>query len=170
MMIRYIIDGHNFIHKIPGYLKLLDRDYIQCLKTLYSDLLNYVTSRHITIVLVLDGNSPWDPPDRCPNLTVEYSGSHRSADSKIIDLAKKWSGRQTVVVSDDKLILRSVVALGCRTISPLEFNRLVNYPDRTKRVKISGQREKFHGLTQTEVRWWKKEMERALAEKKKKIN
>ena len=167
-MIRYLIDGHNAIHQIKRYLDLLDRDYVLCQKTFYRDLVIYADTRIVKIVLIFDGNPPWNPPKGNKEVMVKFSGSDRDADSLIKTLAGKWKGRQTVVVTADRSILREVIAIGCQSLSPKKFDSLIN----RKKSKVSHNRqtnnEKPDFLTESEVQWWKREMKQALAKKKEK--
>ena len=48
-MIRYIVDGHNFIHEVPVYLELLDRNYVECQKTLFRQIQDYTDSKKVAI-------------------------------------------------------------------------------------------------------------------------
>ncbi len=162
-MNRYIIDGHNFIHQIPHYLKLLDKDYIQCQKMLTNDLLHYSDTRKIIIILVFDGNPPWDPEDET-KLKVIFSGDNRSADDTIIQLCGKFPGGQTTVVTADKYILRGVREADCQTTSPEQFYKLI----KSKRQKIpkSILKEKPQYLSPSEVEEWKREMLKEIKKRK----
>ena len=164
-MIRYIIDGHNFIHHIPRYITLLDHDYVTCLKSLYRDLLNYSDSRQVKIVLVFDGNAPWDPLEHSNNLILKFSGPDRNADMDIIAQAEKRKGRHTVVVTEDRQIIRSVAALGCQTLPPKKFFRIIDEKIQTRKLKQTLPNEKPDRLSRTEIDWWKKEMKKAQNEK-----
>lgn len=167
-MIRYLIDGHNAIHQIKRYLDLLDRDYVLCQKTFYKDLVIYADTRNVKIVLIFDGNPPWNPPNGNNKVMVKFSGSDRDADSLIKNLAGKWTGRQTVVVTADRSIIREVIAMGCQSLSPKKFDSLI----KRKKPWVSRNRqtddEKPGFLTESEVQWWKKEMKQALSRKKEK--
>ena len=164
-MIRYIIDGHNFIHHIPRYITLLDHDYVTCLKSLYRDLLNYSDSRQVKIVLVFDGNAPWDPLEHSNNLILKFSGPDRNADMDIIAQAEKWKGRHTVVVTEDRQIIRSVAALGCQTLLPKKLFRIIEEKIQPRKLKQTLPNEKPDRLSRTEIDWWKKEMKKAQNEK-----
>lgn len=167
-MIRYLIDGHNAIHQIKRYLDLLDRDYVLCQKTFYKDLVIYADTRNVKIVLIFDGNQPWNPPNGNNKVMVKFSGSDRDADSLIKNLAGKWTGRQTVVVTADRSIIREVIAMGCQSLSPKKFDGLI----KRKKPWVSRNKqtddEKPGFLTESEVQWWKKEMKQALSRKKEK--
>jgi len=167
-MIRYIIDGHNVINSIPKYVKLLQRDYPLCLRALYQDLLNYVDSRSVRIVLVFDGNPPWDPIEETGRFVVKFSGESQNADTVIIHQAEKWKGRQTVVVSRDRGVRRAVTGFGCQTMLPSEFNQRIEGKQKIKGREPSHREKKPGPLTQSEVQWWKAEMEKARVKKKEK--
>ncbi len=165
-MIRYIIDGHNFIHTIPKYLTLLDRDYPACLKTVSDDIFEYCNTRKVEIVLVFDGNPPWEPPRRSGGVALKFSGQGRDADTLILEQAAKWHGRQTVIVTADRGVKREVTSLGCQVRSPQEFDLLLRGKKRNRKGKSVNHRHKDRSLSQTEVAWWRNEMKRELQKKK----
>ncbi|MDP6456937.1 MAG: NYN domain-containing protein [Candidatus Marinimicrobia bacterium] len=165
-MIRYIIDGHNFIHTVPRYLTLLDRDYPTCLKMVSNDISDYCHSRKIDIFLVFDGNPPWELPRELERITLKFSGKEIDADALILKQAAKWRGRQTIVVTADRKVEREVTSLGCQVISPQEFDRLLKGKRRGRKKKSVDHRSKDKSLSQTEVAWWRGEMEKELQKKK----
>jgi len=129
--------------------------------------LNYTNSRSVKITLVFDGNPPWDPPENTDRISIEFSGKGLDADTKIINHAEKWQGRQTVVVSEDRSVLRATTGFGCQKLSPREFSRLIVTKRKLKDRTISNQDRKPEQLTKSEILWWKDEMEKALSKKKK---
>lgn len=165
-MIRYIIDGHNFVHTIPRYLTLLDRDYPACLEQVYSDISVYCDTKKVEVFLVFDGNPPWEPPRGPERMRLKFSGEQRDADSIIVEQSAKWRGRQTIVVTADGTVRREVGSLGCQVKSPQEFDRLLKGKTTAGRGESLSQRGKDRSLSQTEVAWWCNEMERELLKKK----
>ncbi|MFQ6616695.1 MAG: NYN domain-containing protein [Fidelibacterota bacterium] len=166
-MIRYIIDGHNLIHTVSPYLDLLDRSYTRALKKVTEDIDTYTQSKNVEAVLVFDGNPPWEPPETAGNLSLIFSGEDREADSVIADRARQWQGPQTVVVSRDGGIRRMAASMGCRTASPGEFYRLIRLKKREGTPTPEGPKGKSDGLAPHQVESWKKEIQQALAKKKK---
>lgn len=166
-MIRYIVDGHNLIHTIPVYLDLLDRSYIGALDAVERDVVSYVHGKELKVILIFDGNPPGDRAPVMGGVSVLFSGRDRDADSLIAEKAGNWRGRQTVVVSRDRHVMRSGASLGCKTLSPEDFYRLLKQKKRGKTTKPLGPKGKSAGLAPHQVESWKKVMEKALAEKKR---
>ncbi|MEE9166702.1 MAG: NYN domain-containing protein [Candidatus Neomarinimicrobiota bacterium] len=166
-MIRYIVDGHNLMNGVPQYEELLQRDYAVALKTLYHDLKTYAESKSVQIILAFDGNPPWEPPEDSERISLKFSGEARSADTVIIGDAEKHKGRQSIVVTGDRRILRAVAASGCRTLTPVKFTRLFSRKRKGERERPGSGDEKPGYLTPPQVRWWKTEMKKALAEKRR---
>lgn len=164
-MIRYIVDGHNFIHEVPVYLELLDRNYVECQKALYRQLQDYTDTRKVAVTLVFDGNPPWDPPENNLRLEVLFSGSEREADELIISLAKEWKKRSLIVVTRDHAIRNAVNAAGCQTMLPADFHEIIKVKHRTPSTHI--QIKNKSSLSPEEVREWKKLMQDELAKRRK---
>ena len=167
-MIRYIVDGHNFIHEVPVYLELLDRNYVECQKTLFRQFQDYTDSKKVAITLIFDGNPPWNPPDESDRLEICFSGSHDEADNLIISLAEKWQRKSIIVVTRDHGIRNAVTAAGCQTMMPTNFYELI----RTKKSNrpFSGGIKNKHTLTPEEVREWKELMQSELTKRKTRLN
>ena len=162
-MIRYLIDGHNTIHSIPRYLEILDRDYPSCLKRVITDFADYCDSRNVNIVLVFDGNPPFEIPKSHGNLEVVFSGSNRDADTVIAE--KSLPEKSNIVVTNDGGLKRLITASGCRYMQPKKFYELYA-SSKKKRRRGSSQSGKDRSLTPQEVAWWKREMSEALEKKK----
>ena len=162
-MIRYLIDGHNTIHSIPRYLEILDRDYPSCLKRVITDCADYCDSRNVKIVLVFDGNPPFEIPKSHGNLEVVFSGSNRDADTVIAE--KALPEKSNIVVTNDGGLKRLITASGCRYMQPEKFYELYTSSKKKSR-RGSSQSGKERGLTPQEVAWWKREMNEALEKKK----
>ncbi len=167
-MISYIIDGHNFIYEVPVYLELLDRNYVECQKTLYRQLQDYTQTRKVVVTLLFDGNPSWDPPKDDDNLEVCFSGNNREADDLIISLAEKWKKRSIIVVTRDHAIRNAVIAAGCQTMMPADFHELISTKKSSRPIKI-GIKNK-HTLSPEEVREWKEMMESELTKKKRRAD
>jgi predicted RNA-binding protein with PIN domain len=165
-MISYIIDGHNFIHEVPVYLELLDRNYVECQKTLYRQLQDYTQTRKVVVTLLFDGNPSWDPPKDDDNLEVCFSGNNREADDLIISLAEKWKKRSIIVVTRDNGIRNAVTAAGCQTMLPADFHELIKtkhrHPSTHSQIKSKS------SLTPKEVKEWKELMQDELVRRQKK--
>ena len=162
-MIRYIIDGHNTIHSIPHYLEILDRDYPSCLKRVITDCADYCDSRNVKIVLVFDGNPPFEIPKSHGNLEVVFSGSNRDADTVIAE--KALPEKSNIVVTNDGGLKHLITASGCRYMQPEKFYELYTSSKKKSR-RGNSQSGKDRGLTPQEVAWWKREMKEALEKKK----
>lgn len=158
-MIHYFIDGHNTIHSIPTYLEILDRDYPSCLQRVITDCAAYCDSRNVKIVLVFDGNPPFEIPKGHGTLKVVFSGSKRDADSVIAEKAQL--AKSNIVVTNDGGLKRLITANGCRYISPEQFYELFA-TSKKKKARKSSQSGKERGLMPQEVAWWKREMNEAL--------
>jgi predicted RNA-binding protein with PIN domain len=162
-MIHYIIDGHNTIHSIPTYLEILDRDYPSCLEKVITDCADYCDSRNVKIVLVFDGNPPFEIPKSHGNLKVVFSGSNRDADTVIVE--KTLPTKNNIVVTNDGGLKHLITANGCRYISPEQFYELYASSKKKNRRRTS-QSGKDRSLTPQEMAWWKREMNEALEKKK----
>ena len=162
-MIRYLIDGHNTIHSIPRYLEILDRDYPSCLKRVITDCADYCDSRNIKIVLVFDGNPPFEIPKSHGNLTVVFSGSNRDADTVIAE--KALPEKSNIVITNDGGLKHLITAGGCRHMQPEQFYQLYALSKKKNR-RTSSKSSKDRGLTPQEMAWWKREMNEALGKKK----
>ena len=162
-MIRYLIDGHNTIHSIPRYLEILDRDYPSCLKRVITDCADYCDSRNVKIVLVFDGNPPFEIPKNHGNLTVVFSGSNRDADTVIAE--KALPEKSNIVITNDGGLKHLITAGGCRHMQPEQFYQLYALSKKKNR-RASTQSGKDRGLTPQEMAWWKREMNKALEKKK----
>ena len=162
-MIRYLIDGHNTIHSIPRYLEILDRDYPSCLKRVITDCADYCDSRNVKIVLVFDGNPPFEIPKSHGNLEVVFSGSNRDADTVIAE--KSLPEKSNIVVTNDGGLKRLITASGCRYMQPEKFYELYTSSKKKSR-RGSSQSGKNRSLTPQEMAWWKREMKEALEKKK----
>ena len=159
---RYVVDAHNTIHSFPYYLDLLDRDYILCLKNFINDCSNYCDNKKVKLILVFDGNPPFDLSKNGNNMTIIFSGKKKDADtiiSNTIDLAKN-----TIVVTKDKGIKQNTAFSGCKYLSPKKFCQLI-YPNYHKKSSEIQNHNKLRGLTSQEVLWWKKEMNEELKKK-----
>ena len=162
-MIRYLIDGHNTIHSIPRYLEILDRDYPSCLKRVITDCADYCDSRNVKIVLVFDGNPPFEIPKSHGNLEVVFSGSNRDADTVIAE--KSLPEKSNIVVTNDGGLKHLITASGCRYMQPEKFYEL-SASSKKKNLQGSSQSGKNRSLTPQEMAWWKREMKEALEKKK----
>ncbi len=162
-MIRYVVDGHNTIHSVSRYLELLDRDYPACLRTLIADCADYCDSRSVKIVLVFDGNPPFDLPEGGGGLSVLFSGKGRDADALVAE--KAVPPKSTTVVTNDGNLKRLTGSTGCKLMSPEAFSELIAPPVRSGGGRNS-ERRKRRGLTGQEVSWWKREMEEELKKKR----
>ena len=159
---RYVVDAHNTIHSFPYYLDLLDRDYILCLKNFINDCSNYCDNKKVKLILVFDGNPPFDLSKNGNDMTIIFSGKKKDADtiiSNTIDLAKN-----TIVVTKDKGIKQNTAFSGCKYLSPKKFCQLI-YPNYHKKSSEIQNHNKLRGLTSQEVLWWKKEMNEELKKK-----
>ena len=143
-MIRYIIDGHNTIHSIPPYLEILDRDYPSCLKRVITDCADYCDSRNVKIVLVFDGNPPFEIPKSHGNLEVVFSGSNRDADTVIAE--KSLPEKSNIVVTNDGGLKHLITASGCRCMQPEKFYELYASSKKNSR-RESSQSGKDRSLT-----------------------
>lgn len=162
-MIRYIIDGHNTIHSVPRYLEVLDRDYVAGLEAIISDCALYCENKDVQMILVFDGNPPFEVQKYASNLKVIFSGGSRDADAVIAESA--GGGRSTIVVTNDGGLKRLTASKGARPMSPTDFSRLISTLPKGQRGRRSF-REKEQGLTPREVERWKKEMTEALKKKR----
>lgn len=163
-MICYVIDGHNTIHSVSHYLNLLDKDYPSCLRTLIADCSNYCISREITMILVFDGNPPFDMPAvEGLGISIIFSGKQRDADSIIIE--KAIPPKSTTVVTNDRAVKRQTAASGCKHLSPKSFFELISSPTQVSRDQKEPF-EKNRALTDREFLWWKNEIEEEMKKKK----
>tara|TARA_B100000029_G_scaffold410677_1_gene412724 strand:+ start:47877 stop:48386 length:510 start_codon:yes stop_codon:yes gene_type:complete len=159
---RYVIDAHNTIHSFSYYLNLLDQNYTLCLKSFINDCSNYCDKKKIKLILVFDGNPPFDWSKDENGMTIIFSGKKKDADTIIsnnIDLAKN-----TILVTNDKGIKKNTVFSGCKYLSPKKFCQLIypHYHNKSSEIQNSN---KIRGLNSQELMWWKKEIKKELKKK-----
>lgn len=164
-MIRYVVDGHNTIHSVPLYLELLDREYPECLKRLIKDCTDYCASHSVKIVIIFDGNPPFESPKSGGGVSVVFSGKERDADTLIVE--KAVPAKSTTVVTNDRAVKRMTGFEGCRQMTPEVFFELIASPSRPGSNRNSEGRKR-RGLMGQEISWWKREMEKELKKKRKK--
>jgi predicted RNA-binding protein with PIN domain len=116
---RLVIDGYNLIHAVPELAFASDQG--QGREALIEALRLYRKRRPHKIKVVFDGGlEPGGADTRAAGLPVRYSGSGRSADDVIVELAAKEGAGLTVVTSDRELAGRCR-AHGAVVLSSEEF-------------------------------------------------
>ena len=162
-MIKYIVDGHNTINSIPNYINILEKDYPACLEKIIDDCEIYSLKKHIKINLVFDGNAPFKIPKSNNNMNIFFSGKEKDADALIVE--KSQSGKNIIVITNDKYLRRQIVSIGCKYLSTYEFYNLIilKIKNTSKSNEINS---KKNGLNTHEVKWWKNEMLKEIKKKK----
>jgi len=108
---RYLIDGYNVAHAIRrGPLR---PDELLSARTGLVKLLKPLADRRTAVTIVFD--SRLGAPETAPRGTtgVVETVYVRDADSAIVELARKWAGRESViVVSRDRAVVGRATQLG----------------------------------------------------------
>ena len=161
-MIKYIVDGHNTINSIPNYINILENDYPTCIEKIIDDCELYSFKKNIKINLVFDGNPPFAIQNN-NNISIFFSGKEKDADTLIIEQSQ--SGKNIIVITNDKDLRRHIVSLGSKYISTYEFYYLISL--KIKNTSKSNEiNSKKNGLNTHEVKWWKNEMLKEIEKKK----
>lgn len=117
-----VIDGYNVL-KYGGQTSKRSEDD----REKFIAMLNrYATNKKLNITLVFDsGPTVWPFREKHERVLVIYAGQGQSADQFIIDYADEHKGKELVVVSSDREIIKGVSSLGIETISAADFYQLL---------------------------------------------
>ncbi len=135
----YIIDGYNFIHKIPELRTALDsglQEARQALAGYLKGLAAQLGLKAGEFRIVYDGNVKFDDRGSEPGpVRADFSRGGGSADDEIIALLRKMkSPRGVTVVSDDNMVANGARAHGVRVLRAAELLALVDKRGRSKNV------------------------------------
>jgi predicted RNA-binding protein with PIN domain len=118
IVLYYIIDGYNLMHKIPGLINL---ELHQAREELLDLIKVYNLCGKNKVTVVFDGRSDVVAPHHKTKFIVLFSEGE-SADSLIIRLASKMDNPKNVrVVTDDKSIARKIRQSDARHLSIANF-------------------------------------------------
>lgn len=158
-----VIDGYNFIFKIPRLEGAVERSSLEkAREELLSLLARYklITNQDFTVVFdgrEQKGYQPGPAEQLFQGIKVMFSKA-TTADEDIISLIQVFPnpGEITVVTSDNS-ILRAARRSGCHTSPPDEFYKKVT--STLKKEKFTSTKEpsgKYQGLPEHEVKYWLK--------------
>ncbi len=158
-----IIDGYNFIFKIPRLEKAADTASLEkAREELLSLLSRYKLISGQDFTVVFDGRGqkeeiPGPTEQLVQGIKVIFSKA-TTADEDIISLMQTFPNpKEITVVTSDNTILRAATKYGCPTSPPEEFYKKIT---RTlKKEKFAPGKEpsaKYQGLMEHEVQYWLK--------------
>ena len=154
-----IIDGYNFLfadrrdmlHLAEGELEKMRTDFLGRLARLGA-----IENTDITVVF--DGAEAAETFARESDyhgVTVIFSDKNDSADAVIVKrLNQSFSGRDTVVVTNDNELRRNVKRAGAHPSSVEEFKRHMKSLFRAQRQAHREPMEKFEGVPESQVDFW----------------
>jgi len=160
-MLRILIDGYNLIHASReadfGWTDL-------SLEKAREALVNFlVTTRRPAmeeITVVFDGASGVGYPREATarGVTVVYSEPGTSADDVICRMVTESPNpRKYLVVSKDRQIRETVLAVGAQVVSPESFlERSQEEHEKRRRAGPAEPKEKYTGVRPSEVERWRK--------------
>ena len=121
----YVIDGYNFIHKIPKFKEAVEQSLEQARNLLISVMKTYLATKHIQITLVFDGdfvgfaNKIDQSTER---LKIIFSSSPEKADPLIKRLIRKEKNKKALMlISADNDLIHYCKMLGANVLSPELF-------------------------------------------------
>jgi len=139
----YIVDGYNFIHKIPELAEKLDASLDDARRGLsgYLDrLAPRLGLKSSDFHIVYDGNMKYDHLAGQPGaIKAEFSRGGASADDKIIELLRERNNpRGITVVSDDNMIANGARAHGVKVMRARELLAQAGKRDASRRGGDAG--------------------------------
>jgi predicted RNA-binding protein with PIN domain len=139
----YILDGYNFIHKIPELADKLDVSLDDARRALagYLDrLAPRLGLKAGDFHIVYDGNTKYDHLGGQPGaIKAEFSRGGASADDKIIELLRERNDPSGItVVSDDNMIANGARAHGVKVMRARELLALAGKRDAGRRSRAAG--------------------------------
>ncbi|MBI2338936.1 MAG: NYN domain-containing protein [Deltaproteobacteria bacterium] len=127
-MAHIIIDGYNLIRRSHSLSRAeavdLERGRLELLKKLAA----WRQTKHHAVTVVFDAGETLNlsvEEDRFAGIRILYSKGGQTADSVMIDLARKLR-EQAIVVSSDNEILQAAKRSGCSFLLAEEFERKLN--------------------------------------------
>ncbi len=127
---QYIVDGYNFIHKIPRFAKALRESLERSRNELILFIRGYQSAKKINITLVFDGADVGivDPAHQSSlRLKIFYSNSPEKADPLIKRLIKKTKNKKSVIlVSADQELVNYAKNMGATSVSPASFYSILS--------------------------------------------
>lgn len=152
----YIIDGYNFIHKIPKFRQAIEQSLEHARAMIISFLRSYQSRRMVKITLVFDGDNVGyvEPPSRSiDKFKIVFSMSPEKADPLIQRLIKKQKNKKSVVlISADQELINFCQSQGASTMSPESFYEQISSYDLPDQLN-----QKYaQSLTPEEVSEWLK--------------
>ncbi len=135
----YIIDGYNFIHKIPRFKQLLDQSLQQAREVTLQFLQSYLTKRNIKITVIFDGDSlaTIHPPlPSSEKFKIIFSGPAEKADPRIQRFIRQQPNKKSLVlVSADLELVTFCKQQGAKTMAPESFYELINHQTQQEQLQ-----------------------------------
>ena len=151
---RYLIDGHNLIGKLPD-VSLSDPDDEQ---KLIERLHVYAQRIRRPVAVVFDPGSSYVPPQRSPygDVKVSFAKRGRSADQMIVNRVRRARNpREITVVTSDRALAGRVSAEGATVMRAEEFVRLMQPAEPTREEQEMEAEARAHvHVSSDEVEEW----------------
>lgn len=149
---RYLIDGYNLLHRLPGLARLVETDIEGARDRLVRMLAAFRARKRIRVTVVFDGRMSAGGPATDHTLGVEkvFAGP-LSADERIVQMIRRSrQPRAWVVVSSDRWVKENASDHGARTISSERFAELVTAAPTPSTMSVDGKPE----MSQQDVAQW----------------
>lgn len=122
-----LVDVQNFLYAIPSYRKILMKNFELAIHQLIHEFSQYQDWAHDQVTLVFDGPGKKELMS-AHGLEIIFSGESASADSVIERIiAQNKSKKDFLVITSDHAIKEGVSAWGARSVSPLQFVKMMDY-------------------------------------------
>ena len=150
----FIIDGYNLLRRHPAFARWEHQEGLERACDHLEGLLRAkLQAKQERFILVWDSPRRHEKRSHGGRLTVIFSGPGK-ADAVIIELARQWGTRATVV-SDDNEVRRQSSAVGAQIISTTDFaDHLL--PGGKQGSSTDVGEKPTEPLTPEEVEYWKK--------------
>ncbi|HHT9120973.1 MAG TPA: NYN domain-containing protein [Candidatus Hypogeohydataceae bacterium YC41] len=166
-----IIDGYNFIFKIPRLEALIESVSLEkAREELLSLLSRYKLISKQDFTVVFDGRGQKEYQSGSLPASSEFQGvkvlfsKDVTADEDIISLMQVFPNpKEITIVTSDNGILNAARRRGCHTSHPEEFYKKITHT--LKKEKFTSTREpssKFQELQEHEVKYWLKYFQERL--------
>lgn len=112
-----IIDGYNLLKLIHG------SDISETERSAFVNLMGrYIKKRQHKVIIVFDaGPCTYPMKEKNHGVQIIYSGEYQTADDIIMNFVQDNPGKEIVIITKDREIIRHVMSLSKEVIDPLEF-------------------------------------------------
>ncbi len=119
---RWILDGYNIVLADEKLAKLARANLVVAREELINEILSAAEFKHENVILVFDGKSGGPAERISPNLQIEFSRTHETADDLIKNMVGNHKKRSSIhVVSNDRSITNFAKECGARVHGSRDF-------------------------------------------------